>query len=103
MSQVVYEKLPAYTVDLDKVVVTTFDAYVEPGNYDLDKFKKFGVVNLLDTDKGIETKLHWGKTHPDIHGISLVLLIDAPEIKLEYLQALWIYGVIEGDYPSCPN
>jgi hypothetical protein len=101
MAQHIFEPLPAQSVDLNHAFVSTLSYETEemPEYTRIDDVIDAGVINLVDTNLGVETKLHWGKTAPDANG-QYAVIVDAPEIKLEHLQVLWLAKVIDGDMPT---
>jgi len=105
MSQIVYETLPAHSVDLDNDVVFTMEYDIGDEFLNIptitDRVVSSGCVHLVDTTTGMNTPIYWGKTAPNAYGISAIV-VDLPEIDLQHLQCLWITGVIGGDFPSLP-
>jgi len=106
MPQLIYETLPCNgCVDLDECGVYTIqyvldDEDIRDGRWPnpIDTIVDAGVVSIADGD-GVR-EIHWGKTDfigdEGYHDI----IVDAPSVTLEIVQALWLAGVVGGDYPE---
>lgn len=111
MPQIVYETLPCCFIDLDHCTVLTLDTMVEDQElFDgatgeeqiLDSVIESGRIEVVDMDTGKVTPIHWGKTSPSTEDGFVDVIVDLPEININHLRALWLYGVIDGDCPDTP-
>ena len=81
-------KFPANCVDFDNYTICTLSSLIEENDLD--------ALNLV-ISSGCADGIHWGKTAPNEHGITTVL-VDVNKIEKRHINSLWIEGIIGGGW-----